>query len=163
MNKKRVGSLSIICFVFIILAIVISLFYFHREEDGKYKFSRTYYIHDKGIGDYSSSALVSFPIKGDYTNLIGQDVYYYDNNNLMKGNLVSISPQDKRFVIGDSEYNIDNFLGAPSNGYPVFGSVLDFVTDKTVYICGILIPGILCILYEIYAFIIGFKEEKNNY
>ena len=160
-NKYRGNGLPF-CIVFLAFAIAISLFYQHREELGKYKFAHHYYIHNEGIMEYSSSAIVSFPIKGDYSDLVGKTVYFYDNNkSLNKGELVSISLSDKKFVIGDTEYDTSNFLGEASGGVGVLGSVIDFLTTKSVYLWGIIVPSILCILYGVYVVIIRMKEDKK--
>ncbi len=162
--KKRKGIIvgSGFALVFIIFAVIVTIFYNHRIEEGKYKFAHTLYVHDKGIAEYSDSAIVSFPIKGDYSDLINKEVYYYDaSNSLKRDKLVSISLPNKVFVVNEGEFNTDKFLGKPSGGFNLFGSVLDFFTDKTVYIWGILIPGILCILYEIFAFVLSLLSEKK--
>ena len=164
MKRQYVGAWTVPCLIFIIFAVVVTIFYQHRVDTGRYKFGHTYYIHDKGIAEYSSSSLVSFPIKGNYDDLIDKEVYYYDSSDaLKKDKLVSISLSTKKFSVDGGEYDTSKFLGVPSSGIPLAGSVLDFFGDKLVYICGALIPGILCILYELYAIFMSFRKDKNNY
>ena len=160
MKHKKVGAWSGFCIVFIILAIIITVFYFHRDERGDFKFSHTKYVHNAGISEYSNSSMVSFPIKGDYSNLVNKEVYYYESNNLRRGNLSSISLQSGKFMIDGTEHNTTDFLGQPSGGILILGSVLGFLTEKIDYICGILLPGILCLIYEGFAIYISLKEEK---
>ena len=149
MEHKYSGAWSGVCLVFIILAGIVTLFYYHRVDSNKYKFNSTYYVHDNGIGDYSQSSLVSFPIKGNYSDLVGKDVYYYDGNLLKKDNLIDISLSTKKFTVSNGEHDISNFLGKPSGGIPLVGSILAFLTGKTVFIYAVVIPGILCIIYEL--------------
>ena len=76
--------------------------------------------------------MVSFPIKGDYSNLVNKEVYYYESNNLRRGNLSSISLQSGKFMIDGTEHNTTDFLGQPSGGILILGSVLGFLTEKIV-------------------------------
>ena len=120
------------------------------------------FVHDRGIAEYSSSTLVGFPVKGNYDDLIDKEVYFYDNKDLKKGKLSSISLNRGNFKIGDEEFDIKGFLGRPSGGIPVLGSVLEFLTIKVVYICGILIPAILCLAYIVYNSIASAMEDKKK-
>ena len=162
MKDKYKGSGTGFCIVFIILAIVVTVFYNHRDDLG-YKFSKHYYIHDSGIMEYSGSSIASFPIKGDYSNLINRDVYYYDNSGtLKKDRLLSISLPDKKFIVSDGEHPTDKFLGQHTGGVPIVGSLLDFFTEKTLYIFAVLIPGLLCAAYICYGIVISFLPEKKK-
>ena len=161
MKRKYNGALSGVCLFFIIVVIIVTVFYFHREDSGKYKFAHHYYIHDSGIAEYSSSSLVSFPIKGNYSDIVNEEIYYYSDNSLKKDKLSDISVSTKSFTVSDGAHNMNDFLGKPSSGILFAGSVLDFLTEKTVYIFAILIPGILCVLYELYAIVMSFIKEKK--
>lgn len=160
MKDKYKGSWTGFCIVYIIIAIAVTVFYNHRDDLG-YKFSKHYYIHDSGIMEYSSSSIVSFPIKGDYSNLINRDVYYYDNSGaLKKDRLISISLPDKKFNVSDGEHPTDKFLGQPTGGVPIVGLLLDFFSQKYLYVLVILIPGILCGVYLIYETAKGYMPDK---
>ena len=162
MKRKDIGVGAGFCFLFIVIAIVVTIFYMHRDDLGGYSFTHTRYIHDRGIAEFDSSAIVSFPIKGDYNDNIGKVVYYYDKSGeLKKDNLISISLADGKFVVSDGEHSTSKFLGIPEGGVAILGSLIDFLTSETVYIFLVLIPGILCVLYEIYVFIMSFRKENQ--
>ena len=162
MKSKYRGTGSGLCIFFIAIAILVTIFYQHRDDLG-YKFNRHYYIHDSGIMEYSSSSLVSFPIKGDYSDLVGKDIYYYDDSNtLKKDKLVAISLADGKFTVSDGEHNTSKFLGIASSEILLVGSILDFFTQKTLYIFAILIPAILCACYVLYSFIMSFVDNKKK-
>ena len=162
MKRKNVGAGAGFCFFFIVIAVVVTIFYMHRDDLGGYSFTHTRLIHDRGIAEYDSSSIVAFPIKGDYSETIGKDVYYYDKSGeLKKDSLISVSLPDGQFVVSDGAHSMDKFLGVPDGGCTIFGSLLDFLTSEAVFIFLILIPGILCVLYEIYVFIMSFRQEKQ--
>ena len=160
--KQYKGSYTGFCIFYIIFAVIVTIFYTHMIGDGAYKFGNTRYIHDRGIREYPQSALVTFPIRGDYKDLVNKEVYYYENKTLKNGILNRISLTDGKFTVNDVEYKTEDFLGAPTGGIAVVGSILDFLTMKTIYICLVFIPGILSIAYVVYNFFTSFKTDKKK-
>ena len=162
MKDKYKGTGSGLCIFVVALVIAVTIFYKHRDDIG-YKFTHYYYVHDSGIIEYSSSSLSAFPISGDYSNLIDRDVYYYDESNTLKRDrLISISLPAGKFVVSDGEHDTKKFLGQPTGGVPMVGSLLDFLTDNTFYVIMVLLPGGLCVVYVLYSFIMSFVDDKKK-
>jgi len=160
MKYRKVGGYVGVCIFYLIITGIVALFYTHKTDLGEYKFNNYRFLIGNEISEYSSSSLVAFPIKGDYSDLVNQDVYYYDNNALVKGKLTYISLSEGRFKIDDIEHNRTDFLGRPSFGIVAFGSIMNFLTIKDVFISMLVLAG-LCVLYLLYVIINSFSKKKN--
>ena len=160
--KKYRGGYTGICIAWIVIAILVTFFYTNRSSDGIYQFGGSKFVHNRGIAEYGSSALVVFPVKGNYDDLLNKPIYYFDNKTLKSGYLTEISPSRGNFKIGDEEFDMKGFLGQPSNGFNLLGDILEFLTMKEVYICAIMIPAVLCVGYIVYNSVADLFIKKKK-
>ena len=157
-NIKRIMGV-----VYIILAIFVTKFLLDRNDFGVFETNSSYYVSNSAIKEYSNTSLVKFDRSNDYSDLIGEKVYYFNDDGMLKDEMLeSFDKENKTFNIGGVTYKISNMLGKPSNGYAVLGALLSFFTTKIVYLLLVILPVFLLLVYEVYLLVIYLKNGKNG-
>ena len=159
--KKRI--LLIIGSLYIIFAIIITIFLFNKNEYGIYETKNSYFICNEAITEYSNSTLVKFDKNNKIESFIDRKIYYLDNNKEVKKEKVeSYDKKQDIFMINDVPYESKYFLGQPSRGYILVGTLIKFLNNKIPYLIFIIIPVVLLLIFEIYLLIRYMKKKKDN-
>ena len=155
--------ITVVGLIYVVLAIFVTKFLLDRNDFGVYELGDSYYMYNSSIVEFNKTSLVHFEKKGDYGNLVGEEVYYFNNDKILKKDeLLSFSKDDKSFTVQSGEYGLENFLGKPDRGYFLLGSLLGFFTTKAVYLCLIIIPVFILLVYEVYLLFVYIKKDKKR-
>ena len=155
--------ITVLCIIYVILAIFVTSFLLTRNEFRVFELNDSYYIYNPAITEFNKTSLVHFERKEDYGYLAGEEVYYFDNDKILKKEtMISFSKEDKKFSVQGGEYEISHLLGKPDRGLFLIGSILGFLTTKFVYLVFIIIPVFILLIYEVYLLFIYLKKGKHG-
>lgn len=160
MKKKLLLVLGIL---YIMFAIIITIFLFKKNEYNVYETKNSYYICNSSITEYSDSSLVKFNKTDNIASMVDRKVYYFDkSNDIKKGKMESYNEKDNIFMIDDVPYEANHFIGLPSRSYILIGSAINFFTNKIAYLVCIIIPVVLLLVFEVYLLIRYIKRKKKG-
>lgn len=138
--------------IYVVITILVTYILLSYNEHNVAEFNKFYLISDK-----SDLVVIN---KDDNIN-IGDNVYYYDNKNIVNSSIVSdisidIYKLDNGITIGK-----DDILGNMNNSrkYSSLGSVYHVLTSKWGYLFIIVFPMLIAFVYEIYEIV---KEIKKK-
>ncbi len=155
--------IAIIGVIYVILSVFVTKFLLDRNDYGAFETNDNYYVCDKVIEEYSKGSLVKFTKMDDYSALVNEKVYYFDEDKTLKSaELVAYDKDEKIFTIGDINHSSDSLLGKPTKGYALVGAIISFLTTKVFYLLFIIIPVVFLLIYEIYLLTIYFRNGKNR-
>ncbi len=157
--KRKV--LIVIGIIYVLLTIMVTKFLLDKNKFGVYETKNNYFICSELIKEYPKTSLVRFSKNVDYTSLINDKVYYFDESKELKYDVLkSIEDDGMVFTINETKYNIDNLLGKANASYILLGGLLNFLTTKVFYLVFIIIPMTLLLIYEIYLFVAYIRNGK---
>ena len=154
--------LAVIGIVYIILSVFVTKFLLDRNDYGVFETKDNYYICNEAIKEYGSTTLVKFNKNADYTTMINEKVYYFDESEIKNDTLAAYDKDGKVFTIGDTNHEIDSLLGKPEKGYALVGGLLNFLTTKIFYLIFIIVPVVCLLVYEIYLLVKYIRNGKDN-
>ena len=162
--KKKLLIVTFIIYIIIVLIGTKALL--DRNEHGVFVTKDSYYICHEKIKEYDQSSLVHFDKNANYEKLVGEEVYYYDNNNeLQYKKLDSFDKEKESFTVEEEKYEKGNLLGKPDKAYQIVGSILNLLTSRGFYFIFVIIPVLGLFIYEIYLlvkYIYLNKDGKDN-
>lgn len=150
--KKKL--LIVLFIIYAVIALFATKTLLDRNEHGVFVTKNNYYVCNEKIKEYDGSSLVHFDKNADYEKMIGEEVYYFNNNNELKyDKLATLDKEKGLFGIGDFNYDIGNLLGKPDKAYQLVGSILNIITSRAFYFIFIIIPILCLFIYEIYLLV----------
>ncbi len=155
--------IAVVGVIYVILSVFVTKFLLDRNDYGVFETNDNYYVSDKTIDEYSNGSLVKFAKMDDYSSLVNEKVYYFNEGKQLKSATLGAYDKDEKvFTIESTNYNVENLLGKPSNGYILIGAILSFLTTKVFYLLFIIIPVVFLLIYEIYLLSIYIRGGKNR-
>ena len=150
--KKKL--LIVLFVIYAIVALVATKTLLDRNEHGVFVTKNNYYVCNDRIKEYDGSSLVHFDKNADYEKMVGEEVYYFDNNNELQHNkLASFDNEKGLFSVEEDNYDVGNLLGQPDKAYQLVGSILNIITSRAFYFIFIIIPILCLFIYEIYLLV----------
>ena len=163
MKNMKVKIITVVGIIYVLLSIVVTKFLLDRNDYGAFETGSNYYICNKEIKEFGSTNLVQFEKSDDYSSLINNKVYYFDESKNLKNDvLVGYDKEGKVFTIGEEKHNIEQLLGVPKKGYFLLGIIINFLTTKVFYLIFIIVPVAFLFVYEIYLLVDYIRGNKNR-
>lgn len=175
--KKIIIRLLISFYVLLTILFTIGLLVFNNKSF--FATDKYYYLVIKENAlNYKKGSLLVFDRIDNYNDLVGKEVYYFD-----QGNNINISVVDEITTLDNGEYNIeinrqlyksDRILGKEvKSSCKELGEVLLFFTNPVFFFIMIIFPLVVLLCYEIYLYakymsvkdktdISVIKKENNN-
>lgn len=138
--------------IYVVITILVTYVLLSYNEHNVAEFNKFYLISDK-----SDLVVIN---KNDNIN-IGDNVYYYDNKNIVNSSIVSDISFDIYRLDNGISVGKDDIIGNMDNSrkYAVFGSIYSVLTSKWGYLFIIVFPMLIAFVYEIYEIV---KEIKKK-
>lgn len=148
---------GVVLFFYAIIAIFVTICMLSFNEYHILETSNNYYVVNKGMTEeFENGSIVKFSKTDKCEDLKeGEEVYYIVSaNTLLKGNVGPRTENMDSDALTISEHNIKcNQMLGKTNEYKVYsswGNIIDFLTNRYIYLFVILLPTIALCVYEVY-------------
>ena len=158
--KKKLLIVALVIYALMVLVSTKALL--DRNEYGVFETKNNYYYSGK-VENYLESSLLKFAKNVDYDELMGQEVYYFNNDNkLALGKVAGYDGDSEIVVIDEENYKTKSVLGVVKSEYKVIGTILNILTSKGFYFVFIIIPIVVLFMYETYLLVKYIDYNKNR-